>query len=492
MSALRFDQLSKIFPGVRALNAVSFTATGGRVHGLLGENGAGKSTLLKILGGQYRADEGRLLLNDVPCDFYSAGDAIAAGIAVIHQELQYVPSLSVMENLLLGRLPRRWGLLDRSAARQQVSERLQALGVELDPDQLLEDCSIAQRQMVEICKAVMQDAQVIAFDEPTSSLSHRESEVLFKIIRDLRAQGKIILYISHRLEELYALCDDCTILRDGQHVATHSPMAEIPQDQLIAEMVGRELADIYAYQTRPLGALRLEVRQLCGSVITSPLNLDVRAGEIVGFFGLVGAGRSELMRLIFGADARHKESQVVLDGALLPSHQISASIAAGVVMCPEDRKEQGILSMASVAENINISCRRGRVFLRHKEEAQRADELIARLSIKTPSRDQSIRLLSGGNQQKVILARWLAQEELKVFILDEPTRGIDVGARNEIYRIMYQVASRGCAVLVVSSDLPEVMGIADRIVVMREGEISGELQREDASEAAILKLALLD
>lgn len=492
MTALQFDQVSKVFPGVRALDGVSFTATSGRVYGLLGENGAGKSTLLKILGGQYRPDEGRLVLNDVVCDFHCAGDAIANGIAVIHQELQTVPGLSVMENLLLGRLPRRWGLLDKRAARNQVNARLQTLGVDLDPDQLLQDCSIAQRQMVEICKAVMQDAQVIAFDEPTSSLSHRESEVLFKMIRDLRAQGKIILYISHRLEELYALCDDCTILRDGQQVATHTPMAVIPQDQLIAEMVGRSLSDIYDYQARPLGAPCLQVHQLTGGVIPRPLDLQVRAGEIVGFFGLVGAGRSELMRMIMGADARSAASGVVVDGQSLEAENIPAAIMAGVVMCPEDRKEQGILATASVAENINISSRRGRIFLRHAEEAQRADDLIARLRIKTPTREQPMNLLSGGNQQKVILARWLAQENLKVFILDEPTRGIDVGARHEIYRIMYEVAEQGCAVLVVSSDLPEVLGVSDRIIVMREGEISGELLREEANEEAVLKLALLD
>lgn len=495
MTALQFDQVSKVFPGVRALDAVSFTVTGGRVHGLLGENGAGKSTLLKILGGQYRPDEGRLVLNDDVCDFPCAGDAIAKGIAVIHQELQTVPGLSVMENLLLGRLPRRWGLLDKRAARDQVRTRLQALGVELDPDQLLQDCSIAQRQMVEICKAVMQDAQVIAFDEPTSSLSHRESVILFQMIRDLRAQGKVILYISHRLEELYALCDDCTILRDGQHVATHTPMATIPQDQLIAEMVGRTLSDIYDYQARTLGAPRLHLHQLAGAALgksAKPVDLQVRAGEIVGFFGLVGAGRSELMRMIMGADARSPASGVVVDGQILAARDIPAAIVAGVVMCPEDRKEQGILATASVAENINISSRRGRVFLRHAEEARRADDLIAKLRIKTPSLEQPMNLLSGGNQQKVILARWLAQENLKVFILDEPTRGIDVGARHEIYRIMYEVAEQGCAVLVVSSDLPEVLGVSDRIIVMREGEISGELLREDASEEAVLKLALLD
>jgi L-arabinose transport system ATP-binding protein len=495
MPSLQFDQISKQFPGVKALDGVSFEAHAGQVMGLLGENGAGKSTLLKILGGQYRPDGGRLLINGQERRFGSARDAIAAGVAIIHQELQYVAELTVAENVLLGRLPVRAGFVDHGAARRLVAAQLAAIGVDLDPAARLSGLSIAQRQMVEICKAVMQDAQVIAFDEPTSSLSHREAEILFRLVKRLRAEGRTLIYISHRLEELYALCDACTIFRDGRKIVTHPVMAEVPRQRLIADMVGRELRDIYDYRARPQGAVRLQARGLQGEHLPEALGFEVRGGEVLGFFGLVGAGRSELMRLLYGADPR-SGGEVLLDGQPVPTGGPAAAIAAGIVLCPEDRKEQGILAQASVAENINISCRRhdlaGGLFLRHGREAARADEFIAKLRIKTPHREQEIRLLSGGNQQKVILARWLAEPGLKVLILDEPTRGIDVGAKNEIYKIIHEVAASGCCVIVVSSELPEVLGIADRVIVMRDGRISGELPRADASETAALALALPD
>jgi len=495
MSALQFDNISKHFPGVKALDGVSFDANAGQVHGLLGENGAGKSTLLKILGGQYRPDGGRLLIDGRERHFASAGDAIASGVAIIHQELQYVAELTVAENVLLGRLPTRFGLVDHKAARRLVAAQLTAIGIDLDPATRLSALSIAQRQMVEICKAVMQDARVIAFDEPTSSLSHRETEILFRLVRRLRAEGRTLIYISHRLEELYELCDACTIFRDGRKIVTHDVMADVPRERLIADMVGRELQDIYDYRSRSHGPMRLEARGLHGERLPEPLSFTMRAGEVLGFFGLVGAGRSELMRLLYGAD-RRRGGEVLLDGRPVSPAGPAAAIAAGIVLCPEDRKEQGILAHASVAENINISCRRhglaAGVFLRHRREAQRADDFIRRLRIKTPHREQEIRLLSGGNQQKVILARWLAEPELKVLILDEPTRGIDVGAKNEIYRIIHDVAAQGCCVIVISSELPEVLGIADRLIVMRDGRISGELPRAQANETAALALALPD
>ncbi|MFZ6758918.1 L-arabinose ABC transporter ATP-binding protein AraG [Undibacterium sp. Ji50W] len=493
---LQFNNVSKFFPGVKALNGVSFDAHAGTVHGLLGENGAGKSTLLKILGGQYRPDGGHLLVDGRERHFTSAGDAIAAGIAVIHQELQYVPELSVAENLLLGRLPQRLGFVNKAEASRLVKQRLNLMGVDLNPEAKLCDLSIAQRQMVEICKALLQDAQVIAFDEPTSSLSHRESEILFRLIHDLRAAGRTIIYISHRLEELYALCDACTIFRDGRKIVTHPVMSEVPRDVLIKDMVGRDLSDIYDYRTRTLSGERLIVKGLKGASLTEPQEFSVRGGEVLGFFGLVGAGRSELMRLLYGVDKRTGGALVTLDGVTVSDKGPSAAIDAGIVLCPEDRKEQGILAQASVSENINISCRRhdllGGLFLRHKREAELADQFIQRLKIKTPHRNQEIRLLSGGNQQKVILARWLAEPHLKVLILDEPTRGIDVGAKNEIYRIIHEVAERGCCVIVVSSELPEVLGVSDRVIVMREGRISGQLERAQANEAAVLDLALPD
>ena len=495
MASLQFDNISKHFPGVKALDGVSFEARPGQVMGLLGENGAGKSTLLKILGGQYRPDGGCLRLDGQERHFASAADAIAAGVAIIHQELQYVAELTVAENVLLGRLPTRFGFVDHAAARRLVAAQLAAIGVDLDPAARLSALSIAQRQMVEICKAVMQDARVIAFDEPTSSLSHRETEILFRLVQRLRSEGRTLIYISHRLEELYALCDACTIFRDGRRVATHPVMAEVPRERLIADMVGRELQDIYDYRSRPHGPIRLEARGLHGAQLAAPLSFTVRGGEVLGFFGLVGAGRSELMRLLYGADPR-LAGEVLLDGQPVRTTSPADAIAAGIVLCPEDRKEQGILAQASVAENINISCRRhglaAGVFLRHREEARRADDFIAKLRIKTPHREQEIRLLSGGNQQKVILARWLAEPGLKVLILDEPTRGIDVGAKNEIYRIIHDVAASGCCVIVISSELPEVLGIADRLIVMRDGRISGELPRAQASETAALALALPD
>jgi L-arabinose transport system ATP-binding protein len=492
-ATLRFDNIGKVFPGVKALDGISFDVHAGAVHGLMGENGAGKSTLLKILGGEYQPDAGRVLIDGQPVHFSSAAASIAAGIAVIHQELQYVPDLTVAENLLLGRLPNALGWVRKRDAKQYVREQLQAMGVDLDPNAKLRRLSIAQRQMVEICKALMRNARVIALDEPTSSLSHRETEVLFKLVHDLRDEGRALIYISHRMDEIYELCDAVTIFRDGRKVASHPRLADVSRDTLVAQMVGREISDIYHYTPRALGTTRLSVRGIEGPALSAPATFDVRAGEIVGFFGLVGAGRSELMRLVYGVDKR-RAGEVLLDGAPLTIRRASDSIRQGIVLCPEDRKEEGIVAMASVAENINISCRRHYLragfFLNKRREAETADRFIQLLKIKTPTRRQRIRLLSGGNQQKVILSRWLAEPELKVVILDEPTRGIDVGAKHEIYRVIYQLAERGCAIVMISSELPEVLGVSDRIVVMREGRISGELPRGAASEQSVLSLAL--
>ncbi len=493
--ALRIDALGKFFPGVKALDGVSFDVAPGHVHGLLGENGAGKSTLLKILGGQYRPDSGGFFLGGQACHFQSADQAIAAGIAVIHQELQSVPELTVAENVLLGRLPNRFGVIRRRSVFDEVQQKLDSLGVTLDPGARMGELSIAQRQMVEIVKAVTRGARVICFDEPTSSLSHVESEILFRIVRDLRRAGCMLIYISHRLDELYELCDACTILRDGRSVASHPVMQAVPRSRLIADMVGREVADIYNYRPRPQGPRRLEVTDLLGPGVKAPVDLAVASGEVLGLFGLVGAGRSELMRLIFGAVPAAGGS-IKVDGVAVRGGDPSHAIAQGIAMCPEDRKGQGIFPQASVAENINISSRRhhlrGGLVLNAEFEASQADRFINALRIKTPHRNQRISLLSGGNQQKAILARWLAEPGLKLLILDEPTRGIDVGAKSEIYRIVHDVAERGCAVIVVSSELPEIMGICDRVVVMCGGRIRGELPRHALNEKELLRMALPD
>lgn len=495
MSFLRFENVSKVFPGVRALSGVSFEVRAGEVHGLMGENGAGKSTLLKILGGEYQPDAGRMLIDGKEVRFPNAAASIEGGVAVIHQELQYVPDLSVAENLLLGRLPVTGGWFSKSRVVSVARERLATMGVDLDPAINLRKLSIAQRQMVEICKALMRNAQVIALDEPTSSLSHTEAEVLFRLVRQLRQEQRALIYISHRMNEIYELCDACTVFRDGKMIASHAGLKDLPRPTLVREMVGRDIADIYHYRKRPVGEVRLSVRAVMGKPLAAPATFEVRKGEVVGFFGLVGAGRSELMHLVYGA--RKKElGEISLDGRAIRVDGPRSAIRHGIVLCPEDRKEDGIVAMASVSDNINISCRRhssrGGVFLNRKREAQVADAFIRQLQIKTPSRRQKIRFLSGGNQQKAILARWLAEPDVRVVILDEPTRGIDIGAKHEIYNVIYELAERGCAIVVVSSELPEVLGIADRVVVMREGRIAGELDRERATEQSVLSLALPD
>lgn len=493
MSAtLRFDNIGKVFPGVRALDGVSFDVNAGEVHGLMGENGAGKSTLLKILGGEYQPDSGRVLIDEREVHFGSAAASIASGIAVIHQELQYVPDLTVSENLLLGALPNRLGWVNKSAAKKHVRERLAAMGVDLDPNAKLRKLSIAQRQMVEICKALLRNARVIALDEPTSSLSHRETEVLFKLVRDLKADKRALIYISHRMDEIYELCDACTIFRDGRKIASHTRLAEVPRDTLVQEMVGREISDIYNYRARPIGDVRFAVSNLQGDALSAPANFEVRRGEIVGFFGLVGAGRSELMHLVYGADKK-KDGTIRLDGQPIKVRNTGEAIRHGIVLCPEDRKEEGIVAMATVAENINISCRRhylrAGLFLDRKKEAQTADRFIQLLKIKTPSRRQRIRFLSGGNQQKAILSRWLAEPDLKVVILDEPTRGIDVGAKTEIYAHMVRMARAGAAVIMVSSELPELLGMSDRVLVMYRGSIVTEIARDKADSETVIQWA---
>jgi L-arabinose transport system ATP-binding protein len=490
---LAFRHIGKTFPGVRALGDVSFEVAAGSVHGLLGENGAGKSTMMKILGGEYVPDEGEVAIDGQVVHFRGAADAIAAGVAVIHQELQYVPELSVMENLLLGRLPTRMGLVDRRRALAWVRERLDALGVDLDPRARLKQLSIGQRQMVEIVKAILRDARILALDEPTSSLSHRETEVLFRLVRELRAQGKAMIYISHRLDEIFELCDAATIFRDGRKVADFDTLQGVTRDTLVQRMVGRDLGDIFGYRPRTQGDVRLSVRGVTGRAVQVPVSFDVRAGEIVGFFGLVGAGRSEVMRVVYGAD-RRTAGEVTVDGRAVKASHVRDAIRHGLVFCPEDRKEDGIIGVRSVSENINISARRNHLaaglFVNDRNEARTADTFIDRLRIRTPHRRQEIRLLSGGNQQKAVLSRWLAEKDLRVLIVDEPTRGIDVGAKNEIYNVLYELAERGVAVVMISSELPEVLGVSDRIVTMCHGRITAQFARSEAHEANVLAAAL--
>jgi L-arabinose transport system ATP-binding protein len=490
--SLRFNAIGKTFPGVRALSDISFEARPNQVHALMGENGAGKSTLLKILGGSYVPNSGNLQIGERTLTFKSAADSIANGVAVIHQELQLVPEMTVAENLLLGHMPSRFGIVNRRAMLRQAKELLKGLADEIDPSTRLGDLSLGQRQLVEIAKAMSHNAHVIAFDEPTSSLSAREIDRLMAIISKLRDEGRVILYVSHRMEEIFRICDAVTVFKDGRFVRTFEQMAELSHDQLVTCMVGRDIQDIYDYRPRPHQGTALRVTDLLGHGLQEPVSFSVQKGEVLGFFGLVGAGRTELFRLLAGL-ARSKAGQLELDGKPLSLASPRDAIAAGVLLCPEDRKKEGIVPLASVAENINIGARRHHThfgcLIQGKWEGENAKQQIRAMNVKTPSPEQQIKFLSGGNQQKAILGRWLSMP-MKVLLLDEPTRGIDVGAKSEIYQIIHRLASDGIAVIVVSSDLMEVMGIADRILVMSEGAITGELSRDEADEPKLLQLAL--
>lgn len=491
---LEFDDISKTFPGVKALQHVSFKCYEGKVHALMGENGAGKSTLLKILSGNYLPTDGKLSIGGKIMTFKNTKEALLAGIAIIYQELNIVPEMTVAENLCLGQLPNAFGLVDKKELVARTQRYLDKLDLNISPNTPLKELSIGQWQMIEIAKALSRGAKIIAFDEPTSSLSAPEIEKLFSVINELRSEGKVILYVSHRMEEIFRISDEITVLKDGQYVETFSDLSKINNDVLVRSMVGRNLGDIYNYRPREIGKIRLKLTALSGTKLKGDFNLDVKAGEILGIFGLVGAGRSELLKMIFGADPM-TSGTIELDGQSVRINKPKDAIEQGIVLCPEDRKKEGIIPTAAVGENINISARRSHNFLKFiindKWEKENAEKQRRQMNVKTPSIEQLIVNLSGGNQQKAILGRWLS-EDIKVLLLDEPTRGIDVGAKSEIYDLIFKLADEKLAIVVVSSDLPEVIGLSDRIMVMRAQKIMGVVERENATEENILKLAMVE
>ncbi|WP_106478900.1 L-arabinose ABC transporter ATP-binding protein AraG [Phytohalomonas tamaricis] len=490
---LRVEGITVEFPGVCALDNISFSANTGEVHALMGENGAGKSTLLKVLSGVNRPSSGALWINDERHVFTNARQALAQGVAIIYQELTLAPNLSVAENLMLGQLPAHAGFIDRRALQLRAMQILKELGEEnMNPATKVRELSIGQQQMIEIGRALLRNARIIAFDEPTSSLSIQEIRHLKRIVKRLRDEGRVVLYVTHRMEEVFEMCDAVTVFRDGQHICTHTTMEGLDQDTLVSEMVGRRIEDVYGYRLRPQGEVLLDVDALAGPGVRAPVSFNVRRGEVFGLFGLVGAGRSELMRLVCGAD-KPATGTVRLDGKVQHFASPGEAIRAGIAMCPEDRKSQGIFPVASVADNLNISCRRffkrfG--FLRNpSREVSNANDYIKQLSIKTPHHRTPISSLSGGNQQKVIIARWLS-EEIEVFVMDEPTRGIDVGARRDIYTLLYDLTEHGKSVVVISSDLAEISSICDRIGVMRDGQLVDIVNRDEATPERLLGLAL--
>ncbi|QNI04171.1 L-arabinose ABC transporter ATP-binding protein AraG [Halomonas sp. SH5A2] len=490
---LRFDGISVVFPGVRALDGVSFDAHAGQVHALMGENGAGKSTLLKVLSGVNRVAEGALWIDGQRHVFSNTREALREGIAIIYQELTLSPNMSVAENLLLGQLPTRQGFLSRRQLKEKAMSILADLGEgDIHPSTKVRELSIGQQQMIEIGRALLRDAKVIAFDEPTSSLSIQETRQLKRIVQRLRDEGRVVLYVTHRMEEVFEMCDAVTIFRDGQHIRTHEDMSSLNHDLLVSEMVGRDIDDVYGYRARQHGDVVLSVEGIEGRGLKAPVSFSVKQGEVFGLFGLVGAGRSELLRLVCGVESP-KAGSVKFNGESRRFKSPGEAIRAGIAMCPEDRKSQGIFPVASVADNLNISCRRffkrWGLFRHPGRERLNAESYIQQLSIKTPGPRSPIGKLSGGNQQKVILARWLA-EEIDLFVMDEPTRGIDVGARRDIYSLLYDLADQGKSVVVISSDIAEVSSICDRIAVMRDGELVEVVPRESATPERLLGLAL--
>lgn len=491
---VEFNNICQYFPGVKALDGMSFGVKEGSVHALMGENGAGKSTLLKILSGINHPTKGELIINGDVMSFNTETDSLNHGIAIIYQELNLIPELSVAENIFLGQLPTKAGCVDYPKLNQMAQVQLERLGEFIDPASQVKSLSIGQWQMVEIAKALSRDAKIIAFDEPTSSLSQREIANLFKVIEELRDQGKVIFYVSHRMEEIFRISDALTIFKDGTHVETFYDLSQLTNDRLVSLMVGRELKDIYNYRKREFGIEGLAVRNMYGPGVKEPISFNIQQGEILGLFGLVGSGRTELTRLLFGAELR-QSGEIDIDTFSVKVSSPIDAINAGITYCPEDRKLSGILPILSVKENMNVTARRSNLhfgsLIDEKWEHKNADDKVRDLKVKTPNLEQRIGNLSGGNQQKIILGRWLSTH-MKVLILDEPTRGIDVGAKSEIYDLIFTLAKSGVTILMISSDLPEVLGVADRLIVMKDGKINGELTRPHFNEEAALNLAMLD
>lgn len=488
--ALELSKITKTFPGVKALEDVSFAVKKGVVHSLVGENGAGKSTLMKIINGMYRANEGTISVNGKQVDITSPGVAEKLGIAMIFQELVYVPGLTVAENLCLGHHPStKLGLVNWKKINQDAQALLDREGINVRATTLMGEVPISDAQMIEIAKATNKGARIVIMDEPTSSLTQHESERLFSKINELRKAGCSVIYISHKMEEVFNLSDYITIMRDGKSIQT-GKISEFDERRVIAAMVGRKVENIYPQKKGSPGKVLLEVRHLNAGRTSRNISLKLRAGEIVGMAGLVGAGRTETVRAICGLDP-FESGEIILDGQTYSSMNINQAINHGLVMATEDRRKYGIVPCRSIKENISLPnlkklCRFG--FVRRKHEKEQVQSYFDRLRIKANNMDVDAFTLSGGNQQKLVLAKWLMSKP-KVLILDEPTRGIDVGAKYEIYELMNEMAEAGMAVLMISSELPELIGMCKRIYVMAEGEITGELENEDINQISVMRLA---
>lgn len=489
---LEMKHIEKSFPGVKALNGAQLILRKGEVHALIGENGAGKSTLMKILLGIYQQDSGEILYHGKPVSFRSPHDALQAGISMIHQEISLIPTVSVAENIWIGRESRftRAGIISTRRRNQEAQALLDRLGIEIDARHTVRDLNVANMQLVELARAVSYQSDIIIMDEPTSSLSDKEIELLYRIIRELSQAGTAIIFISHKLEEIFKICSHVTVMRDGQYISDH-PTSEITQAELVTKIAGREIKDLFPKEETTPGEVALEVRNLCSGKTFRDVSFSVRSGEILGFCGLVGAGRTEIMRTVFGID-KLESGEIFVHGKKVQIGSPKDAIANGIAMVTEDRHRSGIIAGLSLKYNISLAylstiCNR-LTFINQKSEEQDAEEMVQRLAVHAASLNQVIGSLSGGNQQKAIVARWLLSKP-KVLILDEPTRGIDVGSKSEIHRLISHLAAEGMAVIMISSELPEILGMSDRIIVVRDGRLVGEFQRGDADQETLIQRA---
>jgi inositol transport system ATP-binding protein len=501
MALLKMTNIVKEFPGVRAVDNVSMEVAGSEIHGLLGENGAGKSTLLKILSGAHQPDAGTIELDGQPITLENPISAQQKGITTIYQEFNLVPQLTIAENVFIGREPRRTGLLNWREMAAQTKALTDRLGISLDPMTLVRDLSVAEQQMVEIARALSTQSRLIIMDEPTSALSDNEVALLFQIMRDLKKQGLSIIFVTHRLEEVHEICDRITVLRDGRN-AGEADVKDIKIPDIIRMMVGRTIDDLYQGQhERQPGAVTLSVRGLTRrgnaqdavAIVLDNISFDVSRGEIVGLAGLVGAGRTEIARAIFGADP-FSNGEILIEGKRVNIKSPEDAIRCGIGLVPEDRKQQALFLSQAVRRNISIAAlgrllRLG-VFVRENEESAMIEEYRKALNIRMTSPEQLVANLSGGNQQKVVIARWMALRP-KVLIVDEPTRGIDVGAKAEVHTLLHQMAQQGIAIVMISSELPEILGMSDRIITIREGRLTGEIERKDATEERLMQMMTL-
>lgn len=485
---VKMTGISKAFPGVKALNRVNLTVKKGEVHGLVGENGAGKSTLIKILMGAYQKDEGQIFVDGQEVEITGPSVAKQLGLGAVYQEITLAPHLSVGENFFLGKLPTKNGLVDWATVNSVARETLEQLDLDIDPRLRLKDLTVAQQEMVAIAKMVHERAKLVVFDEPTALLTTEETDQLFEIIRRLKEDGVAVIYISHRLEEIFRICDTVTVLKDGEWVGT-LPVSEVDEDRLISMMVGRTLEDIYSIKRHKGQNVVLEVRGLTKEPRFRDISFELHQGEILGMFGLVGSGRTDVVRAIFGA-TKPDAGEITINGKRHNPESPRDGINMGVGFLPEDRKLQGLALKLSVQDNINLVvypqiAKLG--IIDGDEKKNRALRYIDELRIRTPSMVQRVDRLSGGNQQKVVVSKWLNAES-EIFIFDEPTTGVDVGAKMEIYKIFEALTARGASIILISSYLPEVLGLADRILVMHEGNLAG-IVGNDATEEEIMRLA---